>query len=73
MNFTDSPFLQAIVEHAPIGICILNADDFFIEILNDRFLEIAGERRENLLGKWYWKPFDKYRESYEGILANVVT
>ncbi|WP_374950161.1 ATP-binding protein [Mucilaginibacter sp.] len=71
MNLTDGEELQHIITHAPIGICILDADTFVAEMLNDKFLEIAGKPREAILNKWYWEPFAEVRSYYEAALIGV--
>ncbi|GAA4925413.1 PAS domain-containing protein [Mucilaginibacter defluvii] len=64
--------LQKTILTAPIGICILNAETFVAELLNDKFLEVAGIPREAILGHWFWEPFAEYRHLYEDVLSNVV-
>jgi PAS domain S-box-containing protein len=73
MNFTDSPLLKNIITHAPIGICIMNAEDFTIEIFNDKFLEITGKSKDALKGKCYWEPFVDSKTLYEEALLHVVS
>lgn len=60
-----------MVQSAPIGVCILDAATFKAELLNDKFLEIAGKSKEAIIGKWYWEPFAEVREAYEASLKNV--
>ncbi|RZM25378.1 MAG: PAS domain S-box protein [Pedobacter sp.] len=72
MNLNDSPILKTIVDSAPIGICILNADSFIVDMLNDKFLEIAGKPKEAILGKWYWEPFAEAKAYYEEAMAGVI-
>ncbi|MEO3407600.1 ATP-binding protein [Mucilaginibacter sp. CAU 1740] len=72
MQLTDGENLYAIVRSAPIGICILDAATLKAEIVNDKFLEIAGKSREAILGKWYWEPFAEARAYYEKALTAVV-
>ena len=71
MQLQDNEQLKTIVESAPIGICILDAGTFVAELLNDKFLEIAGKPKEAILGKWYWEPFAEAREYYEAALKSV--
>lgn len=71
MQLQDNEQLRTIVESAPIGICILNAATFVAELLNDKFLEIAGKPKEDIIGKWYWEPFAEAREYYEAALTSV--
>ncbi|MDB5147035.1 MAG: yycG 6 [Mucilaginibacter sp.] len=72
MNLQDNAQLRTIVQCAPIGICILDGTTFTVEMLNDKFLEIAGKPREAVLGKWYWEPFAEARLYYEAALSGVV-
>jgi PAS domain S-box-containing protein len=72
MNLTDSPLLKAIVDSAPIGLCILNTDGLVAEIVNDKFLEIAGKEKNAILGKSFWEPFAEVRAYYEEALSQVV-
>ncbi|MBL4677589.1 MAG: PAS domain-containing protein [Mucilaginibacter sp.] len=71
MNLRDDEHLSLIVESAPIGVAILDAGTLFIELINDKFLEIAGKPKGDLLGKWYWEPFAEARELYETALSDV--
>lgn len=72
MHLTNEDDLRSTVLNAPIGICILNADTFVAELLNDKFLEIAGKPREDIIGHWYWKPFAEAKDFYEQALIDVV-
>jgi PAS domain S-box-containing protein len=71
MHLQDNEQLNKLVQSAPIGICILDAATFKAELLNDKFLEIAGKPKEAIIGKWYWEPFAEAREVYEAALKNV--
>src|SRR5215217_755757 len=73
MKLQDNEQLRTIVDSAPIGICILSAENLVAEIVNDKFLEIAGKPREAILGKWYWEPFAEARAYYEAALLGVVS
>ncbi|AYL95182.1 PAS domain S-box protein [Mucilaginibacter celer] len=72
MNLQDNELLHTIVQSAPIGICILDAFTFKAEMLNDKFLEIAGKPKEAIIGKWYWDPFAEARTYYEAAMVGVV-
>jgi PAS domain S-box-containing protein len=72
MQLTDGEDLQNTVRHAPIGICILNADTLIAEIVNDKFLEVAGKPYEDIHGQFYWDAFAEARPYYEAALAGVV-
>jgi PAS domain S-box-containing protein len=64
--------LHKAVLYAPIGICILNADTYVTEIVNDKFLEVAGKPYEAVFGKFYWDAFAEVRSYFEDALTNVV-
>ncbi|QKJ32891.1 PAS domain-containing protein [Mucilaginibacter mali] len=72
MQLTDGENLYQTVLSAPIGICILNAATLTAEIVNDKFIGIAGKPKEAILNKWYWEPFAEARPYYEAALAGVV-
>ena len=69
MQLIDGKDLNKIVLLAPIGICILNADTLVAEIVNDKFLEIAGKPYDAIFGQFYWDAFKEARSYYEKALA----
>ena len=73
MQFTDGEELQKTILHAPIGICLLNANSLVAELVNDKFLEIAGKPHEAIFGKFYWDAFAEVRAYYESALQEVIT
>jgi PAS domain S-box-containing protein len=72
MQFTDGEDLQTTVLRAPIGICILNADTLVAEMVNDKFLEVAGKPYDAIFNQFYWDAFAEARPYYEAALAGVV-
>jgi len=64
--------LEKTILAAPIGICVLNANTFVAEIVNDKFLEVAGKPHEAVFGKFYWDTFAEVRQHYEAALTGVV-
>jgi PAS domain S-box-containing protein len=72
MQLTDGEDLHNTVLRAPIGICILNADTLVAEIVNDKFLEVAGKPYEAIFGQYYWDAFAEAKPYYETALAGVV-
>jgi PAS domain S-box-containing protein len=71
MQLTDDQNLFQTILSAPMGICLLDAATLRAEIVNDKFLEIAGKPREAIVDKWYWEPFAEARPYYEVALAGV--
>lgn len=72
MQLTDDENLFQTILSAPIGICLLEASTLKAEIVNDKFLDIAGKPREAIIGHWYWEPFAEVSRYYEAALAGVV-
>jgi PAS domain S-box-containing protein len=73
MQLTDGEELGYMVLHAPIGICILNAETLVAEIVNDKFVEVAGKPYEAIFGRYYWDAFAEARPYYETALAGVIS
>lgn len=46
--------LGAMIQKAPIGICLLDARTLVSEVVNDSFLEVAGKPYEAIAGQYYW-------------------
>jgi PAS domain S-box-containing protein len=72
MQLPDGENLQHMVLHAPIGICVLNKDTLVAEIVNDKFLEVAGKPYDAIFGQFYWDAFAEARTYYEAALSGVV-
>ena len=72
MQLTSEEDLHNTVLNAPIGICILDADTLVSEIVNDKFLEVAGKPVDAIIGKFYWDSFAEARIYYEAALNGVV-
>ncbi len=64
--------IRNMILQAPIGICVLDATTLISEIVNDRFVEIAGKPYEDIVGKYYWNTFAEAKEFYEPALNKVV-
>jgi hypothetical protein len=72
MQLTDGEDLRNTVLNAPIGICILDAATLVAEIVNSKFLEVAGKPYDAIQGQFYWDAFAEARVYYEAALAGVV-
>jgi hypothetical protein len=72
MLFADGENLHSTVLDAPIGICILNADTLVAEIVNNKFLEVAGKSYETIFGQFYWDAFAEARPYYEPALGKHI-
>src|ERR1700712_4877959 len=72
MQLTDGEDLYNMVLNAPIGIAVLNASTLITEIVNDKFLEVAGKPYDAIFGKFYWDSFAEARAYYETALNDVI-
>jgi len=72
MQLTNGDDLLNAVLHAPIGMCLLDAPTLTAEVVNDKFIEVAGRPYENIFGKFYWDAFAEARPYYEAALSGVV-
>jgi PAS domain S-box-containing protein len=72
MQLTDGKDLRNTVLNAPIGICLLDAATLVAEIVNDKFLEVAGKPYGAIFGQFYWDAFAEARPYYEAALTGVV-
>lgn len=72
MDLTDGEELHRTILNAPIGVCVLNADTLVAEVVNDKFLEVAGKPYDSIFGQFYWDAFSEVRAAYEAALNGVV-
>lgn len=61
-----------MVLEAPIGICVIDAKTLTIENVNDRFIEIVGQEREEIYQQPYWNTFSEAKVIYENELEKVI-
>lgn len=64
--------LRNLLLQAPVGICLMDAATLICEIVNDKFVEIAGKPHEAIMGNWYWDVFAGAAPQYETALQQVV-
>jgi PAS domain S-box-containing protein len=63
--------LRSVIDHAPVGICIVDGDPFVVEVVNDVYLRLVEKAREDLQGKPLWEALPEARDQYAEILENV--
>jgi PAS domain S-box-containing protein len=61
-----------LVLNAPIGICVLDGPSRVCEIVNEKFIDVAGKPYEAIMGKHYWESFAEAAPYYESALTDVV-
>lgn len=64
--------LHDMVMQAPVGICVIDAETCISEIVNDSFIEVAGKKREEIIGRGYWETFAEAKPYYEDALKQVI-
>jgi PAS domain S-box-containing protein len=72
MRLTEGEELEYMIDTAPIGICLLNAETLVAELVNDKFIEVAGKPYEAIHGRYYWDAFTEAKADYEQKLLGVV-
>jgi PAS domain S-box-containing protein len=61
-----------LVKQAPIGICIIRADDLYIQDVNDSYLELVGRARKDIENLTIWEAIPEAAESYAPVMNNVI-
>jgi PAS domain S-box-containing protein len=65
-------YFRSIVRQAPIGMCIIRADDLLIQNVNEAYLELVGKQREEFEGKTIWQVVPEAAETYAPIMERVI-
>jgi len=63
---------RSMVRQAPVGICIIRANDLFIQDVNDAYLQLVGRKRSELEGLTIWQAIPEAAESYAPVMKNVI-
>ncbi|MGZ3754277.1 MAG: ATP-binding protein [Mucilaginibacter sp.] len=63
---------RTIVKQAPIGICIIRANDLYIQEVNDSYLELVGKKRNELEHRTIWEAVPEAAEAYAPVMNEVI-
>lgn len=63
---------RSIVKQSPIGICIIRADDLYIQEVNDAYLELVGKQREELEHRTIWEAVPEAADAYAPVMNEVI-
>lgn len=63
---------RSMVQQAPVGICIIRAEDLYIEDVNDAYLELVGRERAALENLTIWEAIPEAAEAYAPIMNGVI-
>jgi len=72
MLLADGEDLHKTILTAPIGICILDAETFITDVVNDKFLQVAGKRHDEVFSKHYWEVFTETKPLHQPAMAGVI-
>ncbi|GAB4094278.1 ATP-binding protein [Flaviaesturariibacter terrae] len=65
--------LRRLFMQAPMGICILSGEDFYVELVNDAYLAIVQRSREAFEHRPLWEGLPEVRnQGFDEILKNVL-
>jgi PAS domain S-box-containing protein len=64
--------LHNLVRQAPVGICIIRAEDLIIQVVNESFLELVGKKRSEMENRTIWDAVPEAAGSYAPIMNNVI-
>lgn len=64
---------RSMVQQAPVGMCIIRADDLYIEDVNDAYLELVGRQRHELQNLTIWEAIPEAAPVYAPIMNGVIT
>ncbi|MFD0764438.1 ATP-binding protein [Mucilaginibacter lutimaris] len=64
--------LYNLVRQAPVGICIIQAGDLMIEVVNDTYLKLVGKKRKELERQTIWDAVPEAAEAYAPIMNRVI-
>lgn len=64
--------LYNLVRQAPVGICIIRAEDLMIEVVNDTYLELVGKKRRDLENRTIWEAVPEAADLYAPVMNEVI-
>jgi two-component system sensor histidine kinase VicK len=68
---SESRFRKLVLQ-APVGICMIKGNPFYVEVINDSFLELLRRKRSDFYHQPYWETIPEAADTYEPITRNVV-
>lgn len=68
---SDSRF-RNMVRQAPVGMCVILAEDLRVQDVNDAYLELVGKKRAEIENLAIWDAIPEAAATYAPILNNVI-
>lgn len=62
-----------LIRQAPVGICVIRANDMVVTEVNDGYLELVGKTREETENQSIWDAVAEAAESYRPIMDQVIS
>lgn len=62
-----------LINHAPVAICVIRAEDLIVIDVNNGYLELVGKTREQLENHPIWEGVAEAAEVYDPIMQQVVS
>lgn len=63
---------RSLISQAPVGICIIRANDLMVQEVNDAYLELVGRQRGHLEHLTIWKAVPEAASTYAPIMNEVI-
>lgn len=63
---------RSMITQAPVGICMLRAEDLYIQDVNDAYLELMGKTRDEMDGHTIWDALPEAAEVYAPVMKEVI-
>lgn len=62
---------RSLIAQAPVGICVVKADNFIVQEVNNDFLALTGRLRADMQDRSIWDAIPETAEVYAPIMADV--
>lgn len=63
---------RAVVTQAPVGVCIIRANDLMIQDVNDAYLKVVGRERAAMQNRTIWQAVPEAAATYAPIMNSVI-
>ncbi len=64
--------LRGLIKQAPVGICLIRAEDLVVMEVNDYYLELVDKKRDDLEKQSIWDALPEAAETYRPIMDAVI-
>ena len=61
-----------MIRQAPVGICVISANNLMIQEVNNAYLELIGKKREEMEGLTIWQAVAEAAEAYAPVMNKVI-